>query len=83
MTLTGIRDMRDDVGYILNWDTLHFVGDKFFERKRHFNGDEFFLARATTGYTYIVDIKFYGDLVVFKPSENGIIHSIPAYSDNP
>ncbi len=63
---------------ILDWDGICFHGDKFFERKRHLNGDEYFLVRNTTGYEYITDVKFYGDLVVNKPAHQGIIHGIPA-----
>jgi hypothetical protein len=76
MTLTGVRDMPDDKIYILDWNALAFHGDKFFERKRHLDGNEYFLVRNTTGYEYIVDVKFYGDLVVHRPSNCGVIHSI-------
>lgn len=74
--LTGIRDMSDDVVMFLDWETLTFHGDKFFERKRHLTGEEYFLERATTGYSYLVDIKLYGDLVCSAPSHNGIVHGI-------
>jgi hypothetical protein len=76
ITLTGVRDMPDDKAYILDWDALGFHGDKFFERKRHLDGNEYFLVRNTTGYEYIVDVKFYGDLIVHRPSHCGVIHTI-------
>lgn len=76
ITLTGVRDMPSDKAYILDWDALAFHGDKFFERKRHLDGNEYFLVRNTTGYEYIVDVKCYGDLVVHRPSHCGVIHSI-------
>jgi hypothetical protein len=76
ITLTGVRDMPKDKIYILDWDAFKFHGDKFFDRKRHLDGNEFFLERATTGYSYLVDVKFYGDLVVHNPSHCGVIHSI-------
>lgn len=78
LTITALRDMPDNVAYIMDWSALKFHGSRFFDRKRHLNGDEFFMVRATTGYSYIVDCRFYGDLVVSKPSHCGIIHSIPA-----
>lgn len=68
--------MPDDKAYILDWDALAFHGDKFFERKRHLDGNEYFLVRNTTGYEYIVDVRFYGDLVVHRPSHCGVIHTI-------
>jgi hypothetical protein len=76
MTITGVRDMLDSEIFIMDWDGLKFHGNNFFERKRHFNGDEFFLERATSGYKYVVDVKFFGDLIVNKPSHFGVIHSI-------
>lgn len=76
MTLTGIRDMADSEIYVLDWEGFHFVGDKFFDRKRHLDGNEYFLERATTGYSYLTDIKFYGDLAVYRPSHQGVIYGI-------
>lgn len=76
ITVTGIRDMSDSEIYILDWDAMKFHGDKFMERKRH-DGREYFLERdATNGYQYLVDVKFYGDLVLHNPSHCGVIHSI-------
>lgn len=80
MEIVGLRDMAADKAFIIDWDAMKFHGNNFFERKRHKNGDEFFLTRATTGYKYIVDVKFYGDLVVNHPSHCGVIHSIPQLS---
>jgi hypothetical protein len=76
LTVTGVRDMADSDMYVMDWDALKFHGDKFFERKRHMDGSEAFLVRNTTGYEYLIDVKFYGDLVVHNPSHCGIIHSI-------
>ena len=76
MEIIGVRDMDDSEIFILDWSSMKFFGSHFFDRKRHMNGDEFFLERATTGYTYIVDIRFYGDLVVHAPSYNGIVYGI-------
>ena len=76
MTLTGLRDMDDDVMFIMDWRSLKFCGTEFFNRKRHQNNEEFFLTRDTGGYTYIVDMRFFGDLVVYAPSYNGVVHTI-------
>jgi hypothetical protein len=78
MEIIGLRDMPDDKAYILDWDTLVLAGSDFFKKKRHLNGEEYFIERATTGYTYIVDIKFFGDLICLRPSANGVVHSIPS-----
>lgn len=76
LKITGVKEMRDDAAYILDWDSVEFHGDQFFQRKRHMDGRESFLVRNTTGYQYLVDIKFYGDLICKNPSHNGIIYGI-------
>jgi hypothetical protein len=76
MTITALRDMQDSEAFVMDWDSLCFHGDKFFERKRHLDGNEYFMIRETSGYQYVTDIKFYGDLVVSKPSHCGVIHGI-------
>jgi hypothetical protein len=76
MEIIGLRDLDDDIALIMDWNAVTFFGSHFFDRKRHLDGNEFFLERATTGYSYLVDIRFFGDLVVHNPSHLGIIHSI-------
>lgn len=78
MEIIGLRDMPDQKAYILDWETLVLAGSDFFKKKRHLNGEEYFIERATTGYSYIVDIKFFGDLICLRPSANGVVHSIPS-----
>jgi hypothetical protein len=78
MNIVGVRDMAADKMFVVDWDAMKFHGNNFFERKRHVNGDEFYMTRATTGYDYIVDIKFFGDLIVNKPSHCGVVYGIPA-----
>lgn len=78
MEIVGIRDMDDTEIFILDWSSMKFFGSHFFDRKRHLNDQEFFLVRAATGYQYLVDIRFYGDLVVHAPSYNGVIYGITA-----
>jgi hypothetical protein len=53
-------------------------GHHFFDRK-HYDGKEYFTIRATTGISYIIDVRFYGELVVNKPCHCAVLHSIPSY----
>ena len=39
-------------------------------------GKEFYTVRNTTGYQYIVDVVFRGEVVWHAPTRNGILHSI-------
>lgn len=74
--ITAVREIADDTMFILDWDVIQFHGDQFFERKRHLNGEEYFLERATSGYSYLQDIKLVGDIICVAPSYCGIVHSI-------
>lgn len=77
LKITALRDMPDDKMYFMDWSAMRFFHPKnAFERKR-IDGQEFFTVRAVTGYTYLVDIRFAGDLLVQNPSHCGVVHSIP------
>jgi hypothetical protein len=75
-TLIGVQEMDDDVIYLMDWRSLKLHSNQFFERRSSPDGKEYFDIRSTTGYKYIVDTRFYGDLIVHAPSYNGIIHSV-------
>jgi hypothetical protein len=76
MDITAVREQENDVMFIQDWRGMKFHGSHFFDRKRHLDGNEFYLTRSAQGYDYIVDIRFFGDLVVSAPSHQGIVHSI-------
>lgn len=44
------------------------------------DGNVYHKIRNTTGYQYIVDICFYGDVILERPNRCGIMHSIPDYA---
>lgn len=75
MVITALREMDDDAVFIIDFNALKFFGSHFFDRKRHFDNQEY-MVRNVSGYQYIVDIRLYGNLIVSAPSYCGIIHSI-------
>lgn len=76
IVITALRDMPDDKMYFMDWSALKFYHPKnAFERKRT-NGEEFFVIRATSGYQYVVDIRFAGDLIVHQPSHCGVVYGV-------
>ena len=79
LTIVGIQEIDDDVIMLLDWSALKFYSNGFFQKRKSPDGKEYFEVRATTGYSYIVDMCLFGDLVLLAPSKCGIIHSIPAY----
>lgn len=79
LTVVGIQEMDNDVIMILDWSAIKFFSNGFFKKRVSPDGIEYFEQRATTGYSYLVDVCLFGDLVLLAPSRCGIIYSIPNY----
>jgi hypothetical protein len=76
LKLIGVQESDDDIIMFLDWSALKFYSNGFFKKRRSPDGIEYFESRATTGYTYIVDMCLFGEIVVQRPSYCGILHSI-------
>jgi hypothetical protein len=76
LKLIGVQEMDNDIIMLLDWRGLKFFSNGFFRKRKSPEGNEYFEVRATTGYQYIIDICLFGDLVLNRPSYQGIIHSI-------
>ena len=76
MTLTGMVDMPDDKIFMLDKKDFLIAGDKFFEKSKQADGNEFFTLRKTTGYEHIVDIGARFDLIAKKLSSSACVHSL-------
>jgi hypothetical protein len=77
LSIVAIQEMDDDAIFLLDMAALKIYSNGFFKkRKNPSNGNEFYEIRSTSGYKYIVDICFFGDMVLERPSRCGIIHSI-------
>lgn len=78
ITCVGIYEMDDDWIGIIDKRALKIHSNGFFKKHQQPDGNEYFTIRGSEGYQYIVDICFFGDMVLKAPSICGIIHSIPA-----
>lgn len=76
LTLVGINELDDDKMYILDWRGIKLHSNGMFERRKSPSGNEYYEVRASTGFQYIVDIRFFGELVVSRPSYQGVIYNI-------
>lgn len=76
LTLVGINELRDDVIFGLDWRGIDLHSNGMFERRKSPSGNEFYEERTEDGFVYIVDIRFFGELVVSMPSYQFVIHSI-------
>lgn len=74
--LVGVQECADDVIMFLDWRAFTFHSNGFFRKRKSPDGIEYFEERATTGYSYIVDVCLFGELSVKRPSYCGILHSI-------
>lgn len=79
LTLVALQEMDDDAIFLLDMKALKIYSNGFFKKRRSPDGKEFFEIRNTTGFQYIVDVCFFGDIVLERPSRCGILHSIPNY----
>lgn len=76
LKLVGVQEADDDIVMFLDWRALKFYSNGFFQKRKSPDGIEFYEERATTGYTYIVDVCLFGELVVHRPSYCGILHGL-------
>ena len=76
LKLVGVQEMDDDIMHIVDWKSVKMHTNGLFERRVNPDGDSFYEIRSASGYKYVVDTRMYGELVVNKPSHNGIIYNI-------
>ncbi len=77
LLLVGINELRNDLIFGLDWSGIDLHSNGMFERRKSPSGNEYYEERTEDGFVYIVDIRFFGELVVSKPSYQFVIHSIP------
>ena len=76
LKIVAVQEIDDDIILLLDMASFKFMSNGFFKKRKSPEGLEYFEVRNTTGYQYIVDICLFGELMVHKPGNNGIIHSI-------
>jgi hypothetical protein len=75
-TVVALQEMNDDFIPIIDLSAFKVYSNGFFKKHANPDGNEYFTIRNTTGYSYIVDTCFFGDLVLERPSRCGIVHSV-------
>lgn len=82
-SLVGVREFDDDWICGIDPAWLDFkTGKSPFEVLKSPDGLSFYTIRATTGYTYLTDIRLAGDFVYRKPYTAVSIYNIPNYNAN-
>jgi hypothetical protein len=77
LTLVGINELSNANIFGLDWKGIDLHSNGLFERRKSPSGNEFYEERTEDGFVYIVDIRFFGELVVSMPSYQFVIHSVP------
>ncbi len=77
LKVVGIQECDDDVIFFLDMRGIKFHSNGFFRKRIAPDGKHYFEQRATSGYSYLVDICLYGELAVNRPSYQGIMYSVP------
>lgn len=77
VTLVAIQEMDDDALFFLDLRAIKIYTNGSFRKRASPDGIEYFEVRNTTGFQYIVDVAYFGDIVLQRPSYCGILHSIP------
>ena len=81
--LVGLRDFDDDWIAGIDTEFLDFkTGRSPFTMMESPDGLKYYTKRATTGYTYISDIRLVGDFLYRKPYTAVAIHSFANYAFN-
>lgn len=76
LKLVGLVEMDNDVIFFLDMKAIVFRTKGGFKKRMSPDGKEYFEVRATTGYSYVVDVCVFGELEVNKPGHCAVIHSI-------
>ena len=76
LKLVGVHEMDDDVMYVLDWKALKLHSNGWFRKQVDPEGKQYYTVREETGYYYICDICFFGELILHAPCRCGIIFGI-------
>lgn len=76
LKFVAIQEMQDSLIYFLDWDGLTFYSNGLIRRRKSPDGIEYYQARATTGYSYIIDHFVMGDLAVTAPWKQLVVYNI-------
>lgn len=76
LEVVGIQEMSDSEIFFIDWRALAFHSNGMFQKRTAPDGKQYFEQRATTGYSYIIDICLFGDLVLQRPNYCSVVYAI-------
>jgi hypothetical protein len=76
LTIVAVQEMDDDIIVAFDKASVHVASNGGVQKIKTPEGKEFYVVRNTTGYQYVVDVIFRGEVIWKAPTRNGILHSI-------
>ena len=76
LKIVGVHEMDSSEIYFVDWRGLKLCSNGNFRIQKDPEGKQYFAVRNTTGYEYLVDVVFYGEQIVYRPSYMGAMFDI-------
>lgn len=76
LTIVGLQEANDSEILFLDMNAFTFRSNGGFRKFAQPDGQEYYVKRAVTGYSFILDIALFGDLECRAPGHCGILHTI-------
>jgi len=76
LELVAVQECNNEHILFIDPSSMKFASVGGIQRMKSPDGNEYFVERATTGYTYIVDHQLHGNMLVKIPQHNGILYGI-------
>lgn len=77
--IVAIQEIDNDFIAAVDPKAFKIYSNGGFKKRQSPGGNMYHEIRNTTGFQYVVDVCFFGDLVLERPNRCGIMHSIPNY----
>ena len=76
LKIIGVQEMADDVIYFMDWRAVQWHSNGLFRKRIAPDGQQYHTIRESSGFSYLLDVCLFGELVCSRPSYLGAIHSI-------
>lgn len=76
LSIVAINEMDDDFIPFLDMKAMKFHSNGLFRKRTAPDGKQYYEVRTTSGYYYLLDMSLFGEFILNRPSQCGIMHSI-------
>lgn len=76
LKFTAIQEMPSTEIFYMDWSAFKLYSNGGFKKVKTPDGLSYYTLRATTGYQFVCDMCFFGELVPLAPAKCAILHGI-------